>query len=90
MAICLIILLIIIQRQILTPIVRLSHHMENFTSEEGQFHEFAVPHTGDELLSMSQSFNRMVGDIRLYMQNLTAITVDRERIATELNVATTI
>ena len=84
------VLLLSIHRQILTPIVRLSRHMENFTSEEGQFHEFPVSNTGDELQSMSESFNRMVRDIRLYLQNLTAVTMDRERIATELNVAATI
>ena len=80
-------ILIIIRRQILNPIVRLSSHMETFAGDDGDFKEFPVPNTGDELQTVSESFNRMVGDLRLYMENLTAVTADRERIATELNVA---
>ncbi|MCL2029906.1 MAG: SpoIIE family protein phosphatase [Oscillospiraceae bacterium] len=84
------VLLLLIHRQILRPVVRLSRHMEGFSSEDGQLRAFGVPRTGDELQTMAESFNRMAGDIRLYMKNLAAVTADRERIATELNVATQI
>ena len=89
-AVFLSLLLLTVQRRILNPIVRLSRHMENFDSVTGRLHEFTAPHTGDELETMAESFNRMVGDIRLYITNLASVTAERERIATELTVATQI
>jgi len=86
-ALFLIVLMFIINKRILRPIVSLSRHMENFTGDNGAFREFAVSVTGDELQTMSESFNRMVGDIKLYIKNLSDVTADRERIAAELNVA---
>jgi len=83
----LVVLLFIINKQILRPIVSLSRHMESFTGGDGAFREFAVTASGDELQTMSESFNRMVGDIKLYIKNLSEVTADRERIAAELNVA---
>lgn len=83
----LIILMLIINKQILKPIVSLSQHMGNFTGGDGAFQEFTVSATGDELQTMSESFNRMVGDIKLYIKNLSDVTADRERIATELGIA---
>jgi sigma-B regulation protein RsbU (phosphoserine phosphatase) len=89
-ALFLIALLFIIQKQVLNPVVRLSSHMKGFDSKEGELQEFDVPRTGDELETMGESFNRMVADIKLYMTNLATVTADRERIATELDVATKI
>jgi len=84
------VLLFIIGRQILRPILRLSRHMESFDSDEGNLREFEVSPTGDELQTIADNYNRMAGNIRLYMENQTAITADRERIATELSVAASI
>ena len=86
-ALLLIMLLFIIQRGVLRPIVHLSRHMEGFSSDEGKLEGIEVLRSGDELQTMSESFNRMVSDIKLYMENLSSVTADRERIATELNVA---
>ena len=86
----LIILLIIIHRLVLVPVTQLSQHMENFTTNESELQEFEVLKSNDELQTMSESFNRMVDDLRKYIKNLTDVTVDRERIAAELNVATRI
>lgn len=83
-------LLFFTRRQILRPIVSLSHHMRDFDSGEGNLREFEALNTGDELQTMAESYNRMVGDIRLYIDNLALVTADRERIATELDVATKI
>jgi sigma-B regulation protein RsbU (phosphoserine phosphatase) len=46
--------------------------------------------TGDEMESLGTAFNRMTASLRDYMSNLAAVTADRERIAAELGVATTI
>ncbi|MCL2662238.1 MAG: SpoIIE family protein phosphatase [Oscillospiraceae bacterium] len=85
-----VVILILIQRQVLNHIVRLSNHMKNFSADEGGLKWFNVANTGDELQDMSVSFNRMLDAIKHYMQNLEKVTSDRERIATELDVATKI
>jgi sigma-B regulation protein RsbU (phosphoserine phosphatase) len=82
------ILLLLIGRKILRPVVMLSRFMGGFTS--GNMQPIEVKHTGDELQTMSESFNSMINEIKLYMENLATVTADRERIATELSVATQI
>ena len=47
-------------------------------------------HTGDELETLGNAFNQMTKSLGEYMENLAEVTADRERIATELNVASTI
>jgi sigma-B regulation protein RsbU (phosphoserine phosphatase) len=44
-------------------------------------------HTGDEIEQLADSFNVMTAELQTYMRNLTRETVEKERIATELNVA---
>ncbi|MBQ7198532.1 MAG: SpoIIE family protein phosphatase [Selenomonadaceae bacterium] len=44
-------------------------------------------HTGDEIEHLAVCFNAMTDELKEYMANLTKVTADRERIATELNVA---
>jgi len=46
--------------------------------------------TGDELQTLSESFNTMTDELKLQMSNLTKVTAEKERIATELDVATKI
>lgn len=46
--------------------------------------------TGDEIEHLSICFNAMTDELQSYMKNLTKVTAEKERIATELNVATNI
>lgn len=46
--------------------------------------------TNDEIECLSEAFANMTEDINLYIDNIQQITADKERIAAELNVATTI
>jgi len=87
----LLIILFVVNRQMIHPIKALSSHMEHFASDKEHLSEehFTV-HTRDEIEKMADSFNSMVGDIKRYTENLASVTADRERIATELNVATQI
>ena len=43
--------------------------------------------TGDEVENLAGSFNDMTDELKSYMANLTRVTAERERIATELDVA---
>ena len=47
-------------------------------------------HTGNEIEHLAETFNGMTMELKNYMANLTKVTADKERIATELNVATNI
>ena len=46
--------------------------------------------TGDEIEHLATCFNAMTGELKAYMANLTKVTAEKERIATELDVATEI
>lgn len=46
-----------------------------------------VIETGDEIEVLSRSFNTMVDQLRAHTENLTRVTAEKERIATELNIA---
>jgi sigma-B regulation protein RsbU (phosphoserine phosphatase) len=89
-ALFLIIMLILLQKQMINHVLRLSQHMKGFSADCGELKEFDVVKTGDEIQDMSESFNRMVEALKLYVKNLESVTADRERIQTELNVATQI
>lgn len=47
-------------------------------------------HTGDEIEELAKSFNKMTADLRKYIRNLTETTAAKERIQSELKVATDI
>lgn len=44
-------------------------------------------HTGDEIELLGESFERMTVSLRVYIENLTRATAEKERIGAELNVA---
>lgn len=45
-------------------------------------------HTGDEVEELCNAFNHMRAQLKTYIENLEKVTADRERIRTELSVAT--
>ncbi len=46
--------------------------------------------TGDEIEELSDSINRMTSDLKDYMANLSSVTAEKEKIATELSLAESI
>lgn len=86
-----IIALLIVNRKMIRPIKTLSLCMNRFASDKEVLNtEKLSLKTGDEIGLMAESFNSMVEDVHQYMTNLADVTADRERIATELHVATQI
>ena len=57
---------------------------------QGKLDHRVEVHTNDELETLGDTFNLMTGSLNQYMNNLAEVRADRERIATELSVATTI
>ena len=45
-------------------------------------------HTGDEIEELSEAFKSMDAEVREYIHQLSEVTAEKERIGTELNVAT--
>ena len=67
------------------PILDLSNEVREIAS--GNFDKKIEIQTGDEIESLAQCFNSMTSELKNYMKNLTKQTAEKERIATELNVA---
>ena len=70
------------------PIQELSDGVRDIAS--GDFDKKLDIKTGDELEHLSTCFNAMTDELKTYMKNVTKVAADRERIETELNVATDI
>ena len=80
--------MMLVKWMVLNPIKQLSR----FTTEilkPGNFkkQEIAI-HTKDEIEDLGNSFHVMLKKLEEYIENLTAVTAEKERISTELNVAT--
>lgn len=88
-----------VEKNITTPVERLSYLTELYAKQEHD-HDKSLARLlrqladtipkGDEIGALAVSFRNMMDEIDDYMVNLAAVTADKERIATELNVATQI
>ena len=74
--------------RLIGPLHALSDGVREISS--GNFDKKLDIKTGDEIEELANSFNGMTDELKMYMANLTSVTAERERIATELNVATEI
>lgn len=84
----------IMNRAMIKPINLLSAAARRFISEENEgigTRESAISKieikTGDEIENLFRSVKQMESDIYNYIENLTAVTAERERIGAELDVA---
>lgn len=85
----------VIDDMLTKPINRMARAAASFVSEqksEGSAHHLEELNisTGDEIEGLWMSMKKMESDIEEYIDNLTTLTAEKERISTELNVATTI
>ncbi len=81
----------ILYRSVIAPINLIAKEAAGFVEEENQIsEELAGIHTGDEIQTLSESLLKMEIDINRYIDNLTRVTAEKERIGAELNVATQI
>ena len=82
-----------VKKTIVGPINRLADAAVSYSNDkrdnieaEGHFVGLNIK-TGDEIENLSLIMHDMEGDINNYITNLTAVTVEKERISTELDVA---
>ncbi len=88
--------IIVITKAIVSPINKLAKATSSFITDKSDDSKknSAISklniHTGDEIQMLSESIKTMEKDINNYITNLTSMTAEKERISTELNVATQI
>lgn len=94
----LLLILFAINKVLLVPINSLARAAASFVSDkekggtdklQSAISRLAI-HTGDEIENLSESVKKMEIEINEYIDNLTAVTAEKERMGAELNVATQI
>lgn len=84
------ILMLVTKKIIIQPIGKLAAFTQEIT-KSGEFKNHRVSlDTGDEIESLGNSFNYMMEKLEQYIENLSVVTAEKERISAELNVATQI
>ncbi len=80
-----------IKRAVVSPINKLADAATSYVKNDNgtAFKDIEIT-TGDEIESLSDAMKKMEQDINDYIENLTAVTAEKERIGAELNVATQI
>lgn len=88
--------ILLTDRAVLRPIKKLGVAAENYIhgkksgdTDSSAFSKVSI-HTGDEIEQLSRSLLQMEADIGHYIQTVTAVTAEKERIGAELDVATRI
>lgn len=90
-AFIIVLFLVYIRQKVIRPIHVITEEAEAFVNEETEVSD-RLPQisTGDEIQQMADSILQMEYDIGSYIEKLTQVTAERERIGAELNVATRI
>lgn len=83
-----------LDRQLVIPIKKIAHatsaYIQNETQEKISLISSLDIHSGDEMELLSGSIKKMELDIQQYIENLTRITSEKERIGAELEIASKI
>lgn len=80
-----------LRRQIIAPIRLLTANAEGFASSRNGFSQDVLSiQTGDEVETLAKALAKMEQDITQYIENLAAVTAEKERIGAELSIATQI
>jgi len=74
-----------LSKRLTSPLVTFSEDVAKIG--EGNLDYTSSIHTGDEIEALSQSFESMTISLKTYIDNITAITAEKERIGAELDVA---
>lgn len=85
-----IILIYAVRKMVALPLKKLTESALNFASGENLNYQANDIKTGDEMETLSDAFQKMADDIKNYVENISRISAERERIQTELSVATSI
>ena len=76
-----------VRKTVTKPIGELSEFTLDITNSKDFESKRITLETGDEIQSLAESFNFMLGKIEDYIENLSKITAEKERIGAELDIA---
>ncbi len=80
--------LIYLQRKVVRPIQIMTHEADSFIRNDAEVSKLLKSiNTGDEIEQLAGAIHKMEIDIKSYIENLTAVTAERERISAELGIA---
>lgn len=80
-----------LRRRVVRPIGLLTGNAQEFAENRSGFaQDLLQVRTGDEIETLARTLGQMEADIVTYIDNLAAVTAEKERIGAELNVATQI
>lgn len=90
------VLLLYIQKNITEPVEQMSQAAADYLSDEGENAENGLEgkvfksyeYLNSEVGELAVSLSQMIRNIEVYIENLTAMTADKERIGAELSIAT--
>lgn len=79
----------LVEKRLVEPLEMIASGIKRFAAQKKNLKVVELPelHTGDELELVRNSFSQMMTDITGYVDSLQKVTAEKERIATELNVA---
>ena len=79
------------RKQFINPILSITKEAQRFASDSSRITDITKEvKNHDEIGTLAQSVNKMEKDIQDYITNLTKVTSEKERMNTELNIATSI
>lgn len=86
-----VLMLFAVKKTLLTPIKTITDEADDFAENEARVSEkLGLIKTNDEIETLAGSILQMERNIREYIDNITAITAEKERIGAELSVASQI
>lgn len=88
--VALLLYMILVKRMIINPVGELAKFTTEITKDSNFEKQKIEMNTGDEIEDLGKSFNIMLEKLEDYIENLTIVTAEKERIGAELNVATQI
>lgn len=83
---CVVLMVRRFSRQLTAPLTALGQDVQTISS--GDLDYRAVIRSNDEIGDLAGSFNNMAASLKQHIENLTAVTAEKERIGAELDVAT--
>ena len=81
---------LLLAKRIVKPIERMTQRINEISESDAAFHMEKMYETGDEIEILAQSFETLSERTRNYITQITQITAEKERIGTELALATRI
>ncbi|MCR5088533.1 MAG: SpoIIE family protein phosphatase [Oscillospiraceae bacterium] len=79
--------IVFVRNAVTLPVSKLAKFTEEITDASGITDKRSEMHTGDEIESLSNSFNYMLDELGVYIDNLSRVTAEKERIGAELSIA---